>query len=50
MFTLGASEGKDSSQNELICGGQNGISKVYAATRALGLTKVPNIPLKQVAN
>ena len=26
------------------CGGQNGISKGYAATRALGLTKVPNIP------
>ena len=32
------------------CGSQNGISKGYAATRALGLTKVPNIPLKQVAN
>ena len=32
------------------CGGQNGISKGYAATRALGLTKGPNIPLKRVAN
>ena len=32
------------------CGGQNGIFKGYSATRALGLTKVPNVPLKQVAN
>ena len=33
-----------------MAGGQNGLSKGYAATRALGLTEVPNIPLKQVAN
>ena len=32
------------------CGGQNGTSKGYAATRTLCLTKVINIPLKQVAN
>ena len=38
----------DASHN--LYGGLNGISKEDAAPRGLGLTKVPNIPLKQVAN